>query len=47
MVHRLKVLGDTAAPEVMVDMEALLMVQHMVYGMVGTMLEWLNGTEVL
>ena len=46
-VHGLGNLGDAAAPEVVVDMEASLIVRHLGHGMVETALERLNGTEVL
>ena len=47
VVHRLEALGAAAAPEVVVEMGALSMVRHLGYGMLGTVLEQLNGTEVL
>ena len=46
-VHGLGSLGATAAPEVVVDMEVSLMVQHLRHGMVETALDQLNGAEVL
>ena len=46
-VHGLEALGAVAAPEVVVDMEALSMVRHLRHGLVGVVLERLNGTEVL
>ena len=47
VVHRLEALGAAAAPEVVVEMGALSMVRHLGYGLLGTVLEQLNGTEVL
>ena len=46
-MHGLEALGAATVPEVVVEMEALSMVQHLGHGMLGTVLEWLNGTEVL
>ena len=46
-VHGLETLVTAAAPEVMVDMEAPSMVQHLGDGLVGTVLERLNGMEVM
>ena len=46
-VHGLEALGSAAAPEVVVDMEAPSMVRHVGHGLVGMVLERLNGTEVL
>ena len=46
-VHRLGLLGATAAPEVVVEMEVSSMVRHLRHGMVVTALERLNGTEML
>ena len=46
-VHGLEALGAVAAPEVVVDMEALSMVRHLRHGLVGVVLERLNGTEVI
>ena len=46
-MHVLRVLGAAAAPEAVVDMEALSMVRHMGHGLVETALERLNGAEVL
>ena len=47
MVHGLGALGAAAAPEVVVDIEFSLMVQHLGHGMVETALERLHGAEVL
>ena len=46
-VHGLEALGAAAAPEVVKETETLSMVQHLRHGLVGTVLEKLNGTEVL
>ena len=46
-MHGLGVLGAAAALEVVVDMEVSSMVQHMGHGLVETVLERLNGAEVL
>ena len=48
-VHGLEVMGAAAAaaPEVVVEMEAPPMVRHIGHGLVGTMLDRLNGTDVL
>ena len=46
-VHGSEALGSVVAPEVVIDMEATLMVRHLGHGLVGTVLERLNGTEVL
>ena len=46
-VHGLEALGAAAAPEVMVEMEAPLMVRHLGHELVGVVLERLNGTDVL
>ena len=46
-VHGLEALGAASAPEAVVDMEVRLIVQHLGHGMVGTVLERLNGTEVI
>ena len=46
-VHGLGALGAAAAPEVVVYMEALSIVRHLGHGLVETLLEWLNGAEVL
>ena len=46
-VHGLEGMGAAAAPEVMLEMEAPSMVRHLGHGLVGTVLERLNGTEVL
>ena len=47
VVHGLGALGDAAAIEVVVDMEAPSMVQHLGHGLVETELDQLNGSEVL
>ena len=47
LVHGLEALGGAANPEVVVEMEAPSMVRHLRHGLVGTVLERLNGTEVL
>ena len=46
-VHGFEALGDSAAPEVVVEMESPLVVQHLGHGLVGKVLERLNVTEVL
>ena len=46
-VQGLGSMGAAAALEVVVYMEVSSMVQHLGHGMLGTVLEWLNGTEVL
>ena len=46
-MHDLEALGAAAVPEVVVEMEALLMVQHLGHGLLGTVLGRLDGTEVL
>ena len=46
-VHVLGLLGSTAAPEVVVEMEVSSMVRHLRHGMVETALDQLNGAEVL
>ena len=40
----LEALGAAAAPEVVVEMESPSMVRHLGHGLVGTVLERLNGT---
>ena len=47
VVHGLEALGAAATPYVVVDMEAPLVVLHLGHGLVGTVLERLNDTEVL
>ena len=47
VVHGLEALVDAATPYVVVDMEAPFLVRHLGHGLVGTVLERLNGTEVL
>ena len=47
VVHVLEALGAAAAPEVVVEMEASLMVPHLGHGLVKTLLERLSGAEVL
>ena len=46
-MHGLEALGAAYAPEVVVEMEAPFMVQHLEHGLVVTVLERFNGTEVL
>ena len=46
-VHRLEALGSVATPDMVVEMEAPFMVRHLEHGMVVTVLERFNGTEVL
>ena len=46
-VHGLGDLGAAAAPEVVVEMEASLMVPHLGHGLVETALELLNGVDVM
>ena len=47
VVNWLEALGATAAPEVVVEMEAPSMVRYLRHELVGTVLDRLNGTEVL
>ena len=44
VMHGLEALRDEAAPVVVVEMESPKMVRHLGYGLVGTILERLNGT---
>ena len=46
-MHDLEALGAVTVPEVVIEMEALLMVRHLGHGLLGALLERLNGTEVL
>ena len=46
-MHGLEALGAGTVPEVVVEMEALLMVRHLGHGLLGAVLERFNGTEVL
>ena len=46
-MHGLRAMGAAAAPEVVVEMEASLMVPHLGHGLVKTVLERLSGAEVL
>ena len=47
VVQGLGELGDAAGLELVVDMEAPLIVQHLVHGLVETALERLHGAKVL
>ena len=46
-MHGLGAMGDVAAPDVVVEMEASSMMQHLKHGLVETELERLNGAEML
>ena len=46
-VNGLGDLGDADTTEAVLDMEGPSMVKHLGHGMVGTVLERLNGTEVI